>query len=198
MDRLSSTLSELGLVVEGVEHVGAGLGDVVVASVTSIRPHPKHDTNRLVEVDAGGDETVEVICGAWNFVEGDLVPLAPISAVLPGGFEISRRKMRGEWSNGMLCSAEELGLAAGAGGADGLLVLPAGTAPPGTPLLDALGIEADVVFDIDIAQTARMLCAWRGSPVTSPRSSVRRGRCRNRSRSPWTCPWPGERRVGIG
>jgi phenylalanyl-tRNA synthetase beta chain len=150
-DRLASTLSELGLVVEGVEHIGAGLGDVVVARVASIRAHPKHDKNRLVSVDAGYDAAVEVICGAWNFSEGDLVPLAPVGAVLPGGFEISRRKMRGEWSNGMLCSARELGLPDADSAADGLLILPPGIAEPGTALVDALGIEPDVVFDIDVS-----------------------------------------------
>ena len=147
---LAEALSNLGLVVEGVEHVGAGLEHLVVARVTAIRPHPDTDRIRLVDVDAGGDETIQIACGAWNFSEGDLVPLAPIGAVLPGGFEISRRKMRGEWSNGMLCSAAELRLPETAGDADGLLILPAGLADPGTPLMDALGLP-DVVFDLDIS-----------------------------------------------
>ena len=126
-------------------------GDVVVSQVTRIRPHPKHDVNRLVEVDSGSGDTVEVICGAWNFSEGDLVALAPVGAILPGGFEISRRKMRGEWSNGMLCSPSELGLSEVAGDSDGLLVLSPGSAVPGTPLVEALGIVPDVVFDLDIS-----------------------------------------------
>jgi phenylalanyl-tRNA synthetase beta chain len=148
---LAETLSSLGLVVEGVEHIGAGLGDVVVARVTAIRPHPDADRIRLVDVDAGGSDLLQIVCGAWNFDLGNLVPLAPAGAVLPGGFEISRRKMRGEWSNGMLCSPGELGLPAPPGAADGLLILAPGLAAPGTPLVDAMDLRPDVVFDLDIS-----------------------------------------------
>lgn len=151
IDELAKALSELGLVVEGVEQIGAGLGDVVVARVETIRPHPDADRIRLVDVDAGGSDTLQIVCGAWNFSEGDLVPLAPVGAVLPGGFEISRRKMRGEWSNGMLCSAPELDLPEQDGSAGGLLILPSGLASPGTPLVDAMGLHPDLVFDLDVS-----------------------------------------------
>ena len=125
---LADTLSGLGLVVEGIDRVGEGLGDVVVARVLAIRPHPNADRMRLVDVDSGTGAPVQIACGAWNFAVGDLVPLAPVGAVLPGGFEISRQKKRGEWSNGMLCSAVELELPEPADGGDGLLILPAGLA----------------------------------------------------------------------
>jgi phenylalanyl-tRNA synthetase beta chain len=170
---LAGTLSSLGLVVEGVEHVGAGLGDVVVARVADIRPHPDADRIRLVDVDAGGKDVLQIVCGAWNFEVGDLVPLAPVGAVLPGDMQISRRKMRGQWSNGMLCSPAELELPA-PGGADGLLILAPGLAGPGTPLVDALELRPDVVFDLDIspnrpdalcmAGVARDLAAALGEP----------------------------------
>ena len=77
---------------------------------------------------------------------GDLVPLATVGTTMPGGMEIGRRKIRGEWSNGMLCSAGELGL-----GDDhaGIRVLDV-AADPGTPLADALGIEPDVLWDLEI------------------------------------------------
>jgi phenylalanyl-tRNA synthetase beta chain len=150
VERLTEILSELGLVVDGVEEVGAGLGDVVVARVLAIRPHPDADRIRLVEVDPGDGGPLQIVCGAWNFEVGDLVPLAPVGAVLPGDFKISRRKMRGEVSNGMLCSAPELRLPEPPGGADGLLILDPGLAPPGTALTDALGMQPDVVFDLDI------------------------------------------------
>ena len=127
-------------------------------------------------MDTGDGET-QIVCGAWNFDVGDLVPLAPVGAVLPGGFEISRRKMRGEWSNGMLCSADELQLPSPAG-PDGLLVLPAGLAAPGVPLVEALDLQADVVFDLDIsanrpdalcmAGVARDLAAALGEPWSLP------------------------------
>ncbi|HLI53467.1 MAG TPA: phenylalanine--tRNA ligase subunit beta [Acidimicrobiales bacterium] len=145
--RLAEVLSELGLVVESTEHVGEGLDDVVVARVLDIRAHPAADRIRLVDVDAGDGEALQIVCGAWNFAVGDLVPLAPVGAVLPGGFAIGRRKMRGEVSNGMLCSAPELGLP---GPGDGLLVLPPGSAAPGVPFAEAMGLEPDVVFDLDV------------------------------------------------
>ena len=103
--RSSPLLDDLGLVVEGVEEVGEGLSEVVVARVTEIAAIPGADRIRRVTVDAGGSE-VQVVCGAWNFEEGDLVPLAPVGTVLPGGMEIGRRKMKGVTSEGMLCSGK--------------------------------------------------------------------------------------------
>jgi phenylalanyl-tRNA synthetase beta chain len=171
---LTNTLSSLGLVVEGVEHVGGGLDDIVVARIASIRPLSGADRVRLVDVDAGAGDTVRIVCGAWNFDEGDLVPLAPVGAVLPGGFTISRKKFKGEWSNGMLCSPAELELPVAGGSADGLLILPPGLAPPGTRLVEALDLRPDVVFDLDIspnrpdalcmAGVARDLAAALGEP----------------------------------
>ena len=178
VEDLAAALSELGLVVEGVEHIGAGLGDVVVARVEAIRVHPNADRVRLVDVDAGSGDTLQIVCGAWNFSEGDLVPLAPVGAVLPGGFEISRRKMRGEMSNGMLCSAPELDLPEQEGSEGGLLILPPELAAPGTPLVEAMGLHPDVVFDLDIspnrpdalcmAGVARDLAARLGEPWSMP------------------------------
>jgi phenylalanyl-tRNA synthetase beta chain len=90
-------------------YVGEGLEDVVVARIDEIRAIEGADRVRLVVVDAG-DGPLEIVCGAMNFALGNHVPLAPVGAVLPGGFEIAQRKMRGVTSNGMLCSARELGL----------------------------------------------------------------------------------------
>lgn len=146
---LAEQLDDLGLVVEGIVRVGEGLDDVVVARVEEIGAIPGADRIRRVVVDSGGGP-VEVVCGAWNFREGDLVPLAPVGAVLPGGFEIARRKMKGVVSNGMLCSPRELDLAEDH---QGILVLPtdgAGAPAPGTALTEALGIERDVVFDLAV------------------------------------------------
>ena len=98
-------------------------------------------------VDAGADP-LEIVCGAHNFAVGDRVPLAPVGAILPGGFEIARRTMRGVVSNGMLCSGRELGISDDGAG---LLVLGEGApADPGTPLTEALGLEPDTVFDITV------------------------------------------------
>src|SRR4029453_14510525 len=96
---------------------------------------------------AGDGEALQIACGAFIMRPGDLVPLAPVGTVLPNGLEIGRRKMRGEWSNGMLCSARELGL-----GDDhaGIFVLPPGIAAPGVPFADAMGIERDVLYDLEV------------------------------------------------
>jgi phenylalanyl-tRNA synthetase beta chain len=144
---LAATLDDLGLVVEGVEHVGEGLGDVVVARVEEISAIAGADRIRRVVVDAGGGP-IEIVCGASNFAVGALVPLAPVGAVLPGDFAITARTMKGVTSNGMLCSGRELGLS---DDQDGLLVLTeVEGARPGLPVTEALGVEPDVVFDITV------------------------------------------------
>jgi phenylalanyl-tRNA synthetase beta chain len=145
---LRAALDDLGLVVEGIEYVGEGLGDVVVSRVLEISAIKGADKIRLVRVDAGTGTPLEIVCGASNFAVGDRVPLAPVGAILPGGFEIGQRKLRGVVSNGMLCSGTELGLSDDSAG---LLIL-GEDAPgePGTPLMEALGLVPDVVFDLAV------------------------------------------------
>lgn len=142
---LGETFDDLGMVVEGLDRIGEGLGDVVVARVLDVRAHPKADRVRITEVDIGAGP-LQVVCGAPNVAAGQLVALAPVGAVLPGDFEIGRRKVRGEWSEGMICSARELGLG---DDADGIMVLDRNL-ELGSPLIAALGIEADVVYDLAI------------------------------------------------
>jgi phenylalanyl-tRNA synthetase beta chain len=185
---LAETLDDLGLVVEGVQHVGKGLEDVVVARVLEITAIPGADKIRQVLVDGGDGAPLSVVCGAWNFAVGDLVPLAPVGAVLPGDFAIAKRKMKGVTSNGMLCSAAELELS---DDHDGILVIgprqPDGTATSGAPepgdrFVDALGIETDVVFDVAVeanrpdawcmAGVARDLAARLRLPFTIPEPPV--------------------------
>ncbi len=172
---LVAALDDLGLVVENVERVGEGLKDVVVSLVTEIHAIEGADRIRRIVVEAAG-EPLDIVCGAFNFEVGDRVPLAPVGAVLPGGFEIGRRKMRGVLSNGMLCSGRELGLSDDGAG---LLVLgDEVTAPPGTPLTEALGLQVDTVFDITVegnrpdawcmAGVARDLAARLGLPFDLP------------------------------
>jgi len=148
-------MDDLGLVVEGIEHTGRGLEDVVVARVIEVAGIPGADRIRRVVVDRGAGDQVEVVCGAWNFAEDDLVALAPAGTVLPGGNEITKVKMKGVVSNGMLCSGAELSLSEDH---EGILVLghTAGSSvegygpEPGTALVEALGIEPDVVFDVAV------------------------------------------------
>lgn len=152
---LGRVLSSLGLVFEGAEFVGSGLDGVVLAHVVALEPIKGADKIRRVLVDAGGPEPLEIVCGAWNFGLGDVVPLATVGTELPNGMVIGRRTMRGVTSNGMLCSPGELGLP---GESSGLLVLcspgpgealPAGI-EPGRPLAEHLGIVPDAVLDLSI------------------------------------------------
>jgi len=146
-DDLREVLDDLGLVVEGVELVGQGLAGVVVARVDEILDIKGADRIRLVVVDAGHGP-VEIVCGAANFAVGNHVPLAPVGAVLPGGFVIGERTVRGVVSHGMLCSARELELNADH---QGLMVLDELIEPHvGEGLLTALKITPDVVFDISV------------------------------------------------
>lgn len=177
VDDLASTLSNLGLVVDAVTPVGGNLEGIEVVRILAIRAHPDADRIRLVDVDRGDGEALQIACGATNMAVGDFVPMATVGTTMPGGWEIGRRKMRGQWSNGMLCAAGELELPA-TEDADGLMILPTGLAAPGTPLSDALGLEPDVVFDLDItpnrpdalsmAGVARDLAAALGLPFEIP------------------------------
>ncbi len=176
-EEIARTLSFLGLVVEGMEEVGPALAGVVVARVLATRPHPAADRIQLVDVDAGDGEALQICCGAFNMKAGDLVPLATLGTVMPSGLEIGRRKLRGEWSNGMLCSAVELGLGP-EGPAPAIFLLPPGAAAPGQPVAELLGFGEDVVFDLEvspnrgdclsIAGVARDLAAGLRTPFAIP------------------------------
>lgn len=175
---LGDAMSDLGMAVESIERIGEGLDGIVVAEVLSLRPHPDADRIQLVDVDRGDGEALQICCGAFNMAVGDRVPLATLGTVMPGGLEIARRKMRGEWSNGMLCSGRELGL-----GDDhaGILILDPAL-ESGTPIVHALGITPDVLFDLDItpnrpdamsvAGVARDLAARLGLPFAIREPSV--------------------------
>ncbi|MEX0665204.1 MAG: phenylalanine--tRNA ligase subunit beta [Acidimicrobiia bacterium] len=172
VDDVAAALNQLGLEVESVEEPGREITGVVVAEVLQVVSHPSADKLTLVDVNTGSGET-RVVCGATNVVVGMHVPYAPAGATLPGGFKLERRKIRGETSDGMLCSARELGL-----GDDhvGILGLDAATTP-GTDLREVLGLD-DVVFDLAITPNrpdamcivgvARELSAHFGLPLTVP------------------------------
>src|SRR2546427_4113323 len=141
--------------VDAVVPLHQDLGDVVIARVLEVKQHPDADRLSLCLVDAGGGGApVEVVCGAPNVQAGKTYPYAPVGAVLPGGVTLERRKSRGVESDGMLCSAKELGL-----GADhaGILELDT-TAAPGTRFIDAIGIgDHQIVIDVP-ANRPDLLC----------------------------------------
>ena len=137
-------LAGRGAPVEEAEHLAAGLKDIVIGRVLETRPHPNADRLTLCRV-AGPEGEVGVVCGAPDVREGACYPFAPVGAVLPGGFRIGKRRIRGEYSRGMLCSERELGL-----GEDhaGILLLD-GEYEPGTPFAEAVGLE-DWRFDVEV------------------------------------------------
>jgi len=108
-DVIGNALDNLGLEVEEIVSPGAEIGGVVAARIVEVLPHPNADKLQLADVDTG-DGVVRVVCGAPNIRAGMVVPLATVGGHLPGGMEIAKRKIRGETSLGMLCSARELGL----------------------------------------------------------------------------------------
>ncbi|HXX29269.1 MAG TPA: phenylalanine--tRNA ligase subunit beta [Myxococcaceae bacterium] len=142
---LARRLTFAGLEVEAVESPGAALAGVVVARVEEVSAHPGADKLSVTRVDAGEGRSVRVVCGAKNFRVGDRVPLATVGTVLPGGTAIARATVRGVESEGMLCSARELGVSEDA---SGLLLLPA-EAVPGTPVAQALGLD-DAVLEVNV------------------------------------------------
>jgi phenylalanyl-tRNA synthetase beta chain len=159
--------------VDHMEKLRADLADVVVARVIKAGRHPNADTLWVTKVDDGSGELLDVVCGAPVVTEGTLYPFARAGITLPGGIKLEKRKIRGETSNGMLCSAKELGL-----GADhsGIMALDIDVAP-GTPFLAAVDV-ADVRFEIDVlpnrpdllshAGMAREVAALTGVEVQLP------------------------------
>jgi phenylalanyl-tRNA synthetase beta chain len=141
---LAHLLTMAGLEVEGTHPVGQGFGKVIVSEIESVRKHPNAERLTLVSVRIG-EGTVPVVCGATNIKAGQRVPLALVGAKLPNGAEIKKSKIRGEISEGMLCSETELGLG---GDASGIMILSA-DAPLGKDLGDALGLK-DTVLEISV------------------------------------------------
>ncbi|RII31715.1 MAG: phenylalanine--tRNA ligase subunit beta [Geobacter sp.] len=178
-EQLADLLTMLGLEVEGMEKLGAGMDDVVVALVEEKRQHPNADKLSLCRVN-NGSEVLDVVCGAQNFKAGDTVVLAQIGAVLPGDFKIKRSKIRGEESCGMLCSEKELGLAEESAG---IMVLPSGL-PLGRPVFDALGLK-DTLFEIGLTPNrsdclsavgiAREIAAKLGKTIKYPDTTIKEG-----------------------
>jgi len=149
------------------------LRDIVIGRVVEAVRHPNSDHLWLTKVDAGTGTVVDVVCGAANVTVDALYPFAPVGAVLPGGMKIEKRKIRGETSEGMLCSAKELGLGQDQEGIMALTVV----AEPGTKFLEAVPIgDTRLVIDVlpnrpDLLShegLAREIAAATGGTVTRP------------------------------
>lgn len=107
---LAEKITKSGIEVEGVEILNDGIKGVVVGHVLEREQHPNADKLSKCLVDVGEGEPVQIICGAPNVAQGQKVAVAKVGAVLPGNFKIKRAKLRGEESNGMICSLTELGM----------------------------------------------------------------------------------------
>ena len=148
VERISSALNSLGLAVEGVTRMGSPIPGVVTARVLRTERHPDAERVHRVYVETGDGRERHVWCGAFNMKPGDVVPLATLGTVMPDGRDIQKRKILGHASEGMLCSATELGIS---DDHSGILILDP-TTPLGLPVMQALGIEPDAVFELDLTR----------------------------------------------
>ena len=142
---LSEQLSMAGLEVDGVEPAAAQFNGVVVGEVVECAQHPDADKLRITKINIGGDELLDIVCGAPNCRQGIKVAVATVGAVLPGDFKIKKAKLRGQPSHGMLCAFVELGISEEG---DGIMELPL-DAPVGTDIRDYLGLD-DNIIDVDL------------------------------------------------
>ncbi|MEO1065257.1 MAG: phenylalanine--tRNA ligase subunit beta [Actinomycetota bacterium] len=175
-EELGDVMSDLGMAVE--ELTTFSYPGIIVARVLETRAHPDADRVQLVDVDTGDGEALQIVCGAFNMSAGDLVPLATTGTVMPNGMEIAARKMRGQLSNGMLCSAAELELGLDA---EGIMLLP-GDLTVGDALDAQLGLGGDALYDLEVnpnrpdamsvAGVARDAAARLGVPFAIPERSV--------------------------
>lgn len=172
VDQLAHTLTMAGLEVEAITPVAAPFQKIVVAEVKTAEPHPNADKLRVTTVDTGTGPLLQIVCGAPNVTVGMRVPCALVGAQLPG-LEIKQAKLRGVESNGMLCSARELGLSQDH---SGLLVLPT-DAPIGEDIRRYLELD-DIYLTLKLTPNrgdclsmlgvARDLAAVTSAPLTVP------------------------------
>lgn len=173
---LADLLTMAGLEVEEAEPLAPAFSGVVIARVISTEKHPDADRLRVCRVDIGnGAAPLQIVCGAPNVVPDMIAACATEGAVLPGGFKIKRAKMRGVESQGMLCSAKELGISEES---EGLMVLPASLGSVlGQDLRQALSLDSHVLTlkltpnradCLSIAGVAREVSALTGCALTPP------------------------------
>jgi len=172
-DALAHALTMAGLEVEEREPAAPAFSGVIVARVVSVSRHPDADKLTVCSVDIGRADPVQIVCGAPNVAAGITVPCAVPGAVLPGDFKIGVAKMRGVQSEGMLCSARELGLSEDH---SGLMIL-SDTLSPGVSLRDALDLDDKVwllkltpnlAHCMSVTGVAREVSAITGAPLRLP------------------------------
>jgi len=174
---LADRLTMAGLEVDEIKTITPKFSGIVVAVILSVSPHPKADKLSLCSVTDGA-RTYPVVCGAKNIKVGDVVPLAKVGAVIPGGYAIKSTVLRGEKSDGMLCSEAELEIG---DDASGIMQLPSGITP-GIPLETALDL-GDTVLDVSITPNrsdclsmigmAREVAALTGGKIKMPSIDIK-------------------------
>ena len=150
-EELADRFTMAGVPVENVIRADEGLDKVVTGRIEKLEKHPDSDHLQICQMNVGGKELVQIITGAQNVAEGQVVPVAMVGAHLPNGLHIKKGKLRGLPSNGMLCSAGELHLdltKLTEEEKDGIYILPEGT-PVGVPAKDVLGLD-DVVLEFEL------------------------------------------------
>ncbi len=172
-EALCDKLTMSGVEVEETAPAAPPFSHVVVARIATVAPHPDADRLTVCTVDAGGGKKLQIVCGAPNAAAGLTVPCALEGATLPNGLVIKRAAVRGVESQGMLCSAKELGID---DDASGLLVLDSSLAP-GTPLRDALSLDDTLITlkltpnradCLSLVGIAREVSAITGAPFRLP------------------------------
>ena len=151
VEELADRFTMAGIPVENVIRADEGLDKVVTGRIEELTAHPDSDHLQVCQMNVGGEERVQIITGAQNVKEGQVVPVAMVGAHLPNGLHIKKGKLRGLPSNGMLCSAGELHLDTSkmtAEELDGIYILPADT-PVGVPAKEVLGLD-DVVLEFEL------------------------------------------------
>ncbi|WP_297989469.1 phenylalanine--tRNA ligase subunit beta [Anoxybacillus sp.] len=146
-NQLADRITKAGIEVESVEVRNKGIQGVVIGHVLEREQHPNADKLSKCLVDIGEENPVQIICGAPNVAKGQKVAVAKVGAVLPGNFKIKRAKLRGEESNGMICSLQELGVESKIVPkeyADGIFVFP-NDAPVGADALELLYLDDEVL-----------------------------------------------------
>ena len=145
-DNLVEKLTDLGLECSS-SIIGPSFNGVVIGKIESVKKHANSDHLSLCEVDVGDKKNLQIVCGAPNVKENIYVPVAVVGATLGGGdFKINKTKIRGESSEGMICSEKELDLG---GKHDGIMILNK-ECNLGTPFKDFIGLEEDIVIDFDL------------------------------------------------
>ena len=154
---LAEKLTAAGLEVDDVKPVAGEFTDVVVAQIEDCEKHPDADKLKVCTVNDGGDNTLQIVCGAPNARPGIRVPLARVGATIGPDFKIRKAKLRGVESSGMLCSARELGLSEDH---SGLMELPL-DAPLGVNLREYLSLD-DAVIEVDLTPNRADCLSVRG------------------------------------